>query len=182
MGTKYTTSEICISFFGDTAPLYPIFNQVAAQIEASEGDMSTTAKLVPVICHALIDSSISMHGVSNSGQVWNSEADAGSAMAQMYEDESSLYAGIEQSNQIEAKTDWMVVTLSFCFERQGHFDAIETSITTVEDVVDALKQLSALSAQEDCLRAFNLHWSPATEEENITDDQMIQYYPNLRTL
>lgn len=180
---KYVTAEISISFLGDTSALYPFLHNFADQVIDNDGDMAIIAQQLPLLCHALLDHSMLFHGVSNCGDVWNSEESASAALSKLYEEESAKYAVIDQVPETQVKSDWLVVSLSFCYERgRTPAEAIECEIKSVEGTVDAFKQLSSISSTTDSLRAFNLHWSPSTVDDNLSDDQIIEYYPNLITL
>lgn len=175
---KFTTATLAIAFFGDTSALFTAFDRFAEQMEGDE----EVANHVPSLCHALLDCSPLMHSVSNAGNVWRTEGEALAEMNAAYEDAASRYAEVEQASEEQFKSNWLVVTLNFCYERLRSFDAIECSINTLEGVEEALKELALLCLEDGCLRAFDLHWSPATPQDNLTDDQVIEYYPELLPL
>ncbi len=178
---QFVVSEICISLNGDFRHLYPELEQFATTVLEAQGNMDVMSAQLPALLRAIADHQIIFHGVSNWGEVVGNEEDAERTLSLTFQDEAGRYAQSQQTGTEDIPSDWCVITLSFCYESSTPSAAIETKIRSIESVLSAFQQLSAISEQGS-LRAFNLHWSPAGLGDNLTEDQVIELYPDLAAI
>lgn len=177
----FVVSEICLSLNGDFKNLYPELERFANAVLEAQGSVDVICAQLPAVLRAIADQQVIFHGVSNWGEVVGNEEDAERALSLAYQEEAGRYAQSQQAGTEDIPSDWCVITLSFCYESSTPITAIENEICSVEAVLSAFRQLAAI-AEQGGLRAFNLHWSPAELGDNLTEDQVIQLYPDLAVI
>lgn len=67
-----------------------------------------------------------------------------------------------------------MITVAF----EGEVPELETDLSQISALKAGLKALINLHYQRS-LRAIQVHWSPAKLGDELTDDQILEYYPEL---
>jgi hypothetical protein len=186
--TRFVVCRVFVHLSGqEVAPLLGVLNQSARQAVAAEGDLQTLGEGLVEICQELLDYEIYWRSAANEGEVFWDEGEAGDYVTELFTDSAQRYgSGIEldtldsQDDQDEALTlpitQNLVLMLTVAYE--GEVPALETDLADVSALKVGLKALTNLH-YDNRLRAIQVHFSPAQIGDRLTDDQLLQHYPEL---
>jgi uncharacterized membrane protein len=121
---------------------------------------------------------------ANEGDVFWSEGEAGDYVNELFTDSAERYgadvdwdspSGFEEPLSIPVTRN-VVVMITVAFE--GEVPELETDLANIQALKEALKALINLHYKNK-LRAIQVHFSPAQLGDELTNDQLLQYYPEL---
>lgn len=121
---------------------------------------------------------------ANEGDVFWNEGEAGDYMNELFTDSASRY--ISQPNYssgsgfvLETVTHNLIVMITVAYE--GEVPNLETDLSNIPALKAGLKTLINLFYKHK-YRAIQVHFSPAQLGDELTNDQLLQYYPELISL
>jgi len=184
--TRFVVCRLFLHLAGqEVAPLLGLFNRTARQAIAGEGDIQVLGEGLVEICQSLLQQDQYWLSAANEGDEFWDEGEAGDYFnnlftdsAQRYLSEPDLTASASGANQPLSLpvTRNLVVMITVAY--QGEVPELETNLADLGALKAALKALINLHYQER-LRAIQVHFSPAQLGDELTNDQLLQYFPEL---
>jgi Protein of unknown function (DUF1517) len=183
--TQFVVSRIFIHLAGEeVSPLLGILNQAGRQAIESDGDLTIVGEGLVEICQNLLQSDTYWRSAANEGDVFWDEGAAGDYANELFTDSASRYLSELDLNENSSSSDRLtlpptrnlIVMLTVAIE--GEEQTIEADLSNMSALKIALKALINLHYQER-LRAIYVHFSPARFGEELTDDQVLENFPEL---
>jgi len=183
--TRFVVLRIMLHLWGEEAPpQLGVFNQVARSAIETEGDLDVMGEGLVEICESLLRISSSWQAVANEGDVFWDEGEAGDYVNELFTDSAQRYLSdvIADDNLDEADTLSLPISrnvvLMLTVAYTGEMASLETDLSNFEALQDALKDLIHLHYQNR-FRAIQIHFSPAHFGDELTNDQVIENFPEL---
>ncbi|MBW4683333.1 MAG: DUF1517 domain-containing protein [Microcoleus vaginatus WJT46-NPBG5] len=184
--TRFVVSRLFIHLAGDeVAPLLGVLNHAAREAIESEGDLKVMGEELVKICQSLLQSDAYWRSAANEGDVFWDEAEAGDYVSELFTDSAERYlsepyetgaAPIADKPLSLPITHNLVVMITVACE--GEVPALETDLSQDEALRAGLKALIDLQYRGS-FRAIQVHFSPAQLGDELTDDQLIEHFPEL---
>jgi hypothetical protein len=183
--TQFVVSRIFIHLGGDeVSPLLGILNQAGRQAIEADGDLTIVGEGLVEICQNLLQYDTYWRSAANEGDVFWDEGAAGDYANELFTDSAGRYLSEpdpdENSNPNDRltlpPTRNLIVMLTVALE--GEEPTLEADLSNMSALRIALKSLINLHYQER-LRAIYIHFSPARFGDELTDDQVLQNFPEL---
>ncbi|WP_414579142.1 DUF1517 domain-containing protein [Anabaena sp. CCY 9402-a] len=181
--TRYVVCRLFLHLAGsDVAPILGELNRIARDAIAAEGDMQVMGEGLVDLCETLVRYDEYWLSASNEGDVFWNEGDAGDFVNDLFSDSAERYGAdleldsvSDQSLALPATRN-IVVMITVAFE--GEVPDLETDLASIQVLKEGLKALINLHYNHK-LRAVQVHFSPARLGDELTNDQLLQYYPEL---
>ena len=183
--TRYVVCRLFLQLNGsEVAPLLGVFNQATRNAIDSDGDLEVMGEELVLVCQSLLQYDNYWVAAANEGDViWN-EGEAAEYVNELFTDSAQRYLSQPDLSQPVYEdtpltlpvTHNLVVMIVIATE--GEVRALETSLDSVEAMKDGLKALINLHYQSK-LREIQIHFSPARLGDELTDDQVLQNFPEL---
>ena len=183
--TQFVVARIFVHLGGEeVSALLGILNQSARQAIEADGDLTIVGEGLVEICQNLLQYDTYWRSAANEGDVFWDDGGAGDYANELFTDSAGRYLSEPDSNQNATPKDPLtlpptrnlIVMLTVAVE--GEEPSIETDLSDISALKTALKALINLHYQER-LRAVYVHYSPARFGEELTDDQVLQNFPEL---
>ncbi|MEA5581929.1 DUF1517 domain-containing protein [Nodularia harveyana UHCC-0300] len=182
--TRYVVCRLFLHLSGsDVAPLLGVLNTTAREAIASDGDLHDLGEGLVEISETLLRYDEAWLSAANEGEVFWDEGEAGDYVNELFSDSGERYgADLDISNGAGDEafsipvTRNVIVMLTVAYE--GEVPDLETDLSNIPALKDALKALINLHYKQK-LRAIQIHFSPAKLGDELTNDQLLQYYPEL---
>ena len=184
--TQFVVARIFLHLGGEeVSPLLGILNQAARQAIEADGDLTIVGEGLVEICQNLLQYDTYWRSAANEGDVFWDEGGAGDYANELFTDSAGRYLSepdlSETSNNPDQKltltpTRNLILMLTVALE--GEEPSIEADLADMTAMKTALKSLINLHYQER-LRAIYVHFSPARFGDELTDDQVLQNFPEL---
>ena len=169
----------------EVAPLLGVFNRTARQAIDADGDMEVLGEGLVEISQSLLQYDEYWVSAANEGDVFGDEGQAGDYFNELFTDSAQRYlsepdlstpsSGFEQPLTLPVTRN-VVVMITVAFE--GEVLELESNLADINALKAGLKALINLHYQER-LRAIQVHFSPAQLGDELTTDQLLQYFPEL---
>lgn len=169
----------------EVAPLLGVFNRAARNAIESEGDLEVIGEELTAICQNLLDYDDCWRSAANEGDIFWKEEEAEDYWTELFTDSAGRYLS-EPDLDAETPspdeplslpvTSNLVAMLSAVFE--GEVPDLETDLSSIEALSSGLKALINLHYEQK-LRAIQVHFSPARLGDELTEDQLIEHFPEL---
>ncbi|MGH1396811.1 MAG: DUF1517 domain-containing protein [Trichormus sp.] len=181
--TRYVVCRIFLHLAGsDVAPILGELNRIARDAIAAEGDMQVMGEGLVDLCETLVRYDEYWLSAANEGDVFWNEGEAGDYVNDLFSDSAERYgadleldASPQQPLSLPA-THNIIVMLTVAFE--GEVPDLETDLANIQALKEGLKALINLHYNHK-LRAVQVHFSPARLGDELTNDELLQYYPEL---
>ena len=183
--TRYVVSRLMLHLSGsDVAPILGVLNSNGRTAIDAEGDIPVLGEVLVEICQTLLQYDEYWHCASNEGEFFWNEGEAGDYVNELFTDSAERYLSepdftsdvdTEEPLSLPA-TNNVVVMITVAYE--GEEPDIETDLSNIEALKYGLKALINLHYKEK-YRAIQVHFSPARLGDELTNDQLLQYYPEL---
>ncbi|NJR49397.1 MAG: DUF1517 domain-containing protein [Leptolyngbyaceae cyanobacterium CSU_1_3] len=181
--TRFVVCRIFIHLVGkESAPLLGVVNQAARDAVDAEGDMQVLGEGLVEICQSLLQYQSYWQSAANEGDVFWSEGEAGDYVNELFTDSAQRYMSAPEIQDAPADeltlpiSQNLVVMLTIASE--GEVPDLETDLASVSGLSAGLKAVINLHYQER-LRAVQVHFSPASLGEELTSDQLLEFFPEL---
>ncbi|MBW4644984.1 MAG: DUF1517 domain-containing protein [Goleter apudmare HA4340-LM2] len=183
--TRYVVCRFFLHLGGDeVAPILGVLNSAARSAIAADGDMEVLGEELVQISQTLLQSDEYWLSAANEGDVFWDEGEAGDFFNELFTDSAQRYgADIDVSSPLGANeplsipvTRNIVVMITVAYE--GEVPELETDLADIQALKEGLKALINLHYKNK-LRAIQVHFSPAQLGDELTNDQLLQYYPEL---
>lgn len=184
--TRYVVCRLFIHLAGqEVAPLLGVLNSIARQAIDADGDIEILGEGLVEICQSLLQYDEYWLSAANEGDVFWDEGAAGDYVNELFTDSAQRYLSQPDLNAFAGRandplslpvTRNLVVMIAVAFE--GEVPEIETNLADISALKAGLKALINLQYQER-LRAVQVHFSPAQLGDELTNDQLLQNFPEL---
>ena len=184
--TRYVVSRLFLHLAGqEVAPLLGVLNRMAREAIDNEGDLEVMGEGLVEICQSLLQYDEYWLSAANEGDVFWDEGAAGDYVNELFTDSAQRYLSEPDLNTAPDVADTplslpvtrnLVVMITVAFE--GEAPELETNLADINAMKAGLKALINLHYQER-LRAVQVHFSPAQLGDELTNDQLLQYFPEL---
>ncbi len=182
--TRYVVCRLFIHLSGsDIAPILGVLNNAAREAMDADGDLEVLGEGLVEICQTLLQYDESWLSAANEGDVFWDEGEAGDYVNDLFTDSAQRY--LSEPDYVEVDEDDplslpatrnVVVMMTVAYE--GELEELETNLADRTALTDGLKAIINLHYNEQ-LQAIQVHFSPAKFGDELTNDQLIQYYPEL---
>ncbi|CAD5952443.1 hypothetical protein PCC9214_02643 [Planktothrix tepida] len=183
--TRFVVSRLFLHLGGDeVAPLLGVLNQAARNVIEAEGDLEVAGEALVQVCQSLLQYDTYWQSGSNEGDVvWN-EGEAADYFNELFTDSGQRYLSEPDLSQPMYEnqplslpiTHNLVVMITIVSE--GEVPDLETDLASMEAMNRGLKALINLHYQGR-LRGIQIHFSPARLGDELTNDQLLQNFPEL---
>jgi hypothetical protein len=163
-----------------------VLNQAGRQMVEADGDLTITGECLVEVCQSLLQYEHSWRAAGNEGDVMWDEGEAGGYVNELFTDSAQRYLSDPDPQQSRPAEDLtlpptpnLVVMITVAFT--GEDDTIEANLSEFNAMKVALKSLINLHYQNR-LEAIQVHFSPAKLGDRLSDDQVLQNFPELLPL
>jgi hypothetical protein len=185
--TRYVVARIFLHLHGpEVTPVLGVLNQAGRQMVESDGDLDIAGECLAEVCQTLLQNEFSWRSAGNEGEVLWDEGEAGGFVNELFTDSAQRY--LSEPNLMDkgadedltlAPTPNLVIMITVAFT--GTDDTIEANLAEVQALKVALKSIINLHYQHR-LEAIQIHFSPARLGDQLSDDQVLQNFPELLPL
>lgn len=184
--TRFMVCRIFIHLAGDeVAPLLGVLNQAGRNAVESDGDLQTLGEGLVEICQGLLQYQTYWRSAGNEGDAIWDEGEAGDYVNELFTDSAQRYMSApELEDDRDTPTDSfslpvtqnLVVMITIAAE--GEVPELETDLANLRALEAGLKAIINLHYQER-LRAIQVHFSPSRLGDELTSDQLLEFFPEL---
>jgi hypothetical protein len=184
--TRFIVTRLFVHLSGSGAtPLLGVLNRAARDAIAADGDLDTLGEGLATLCQSLLQYRDFWKSAANEGDEYWDEGEASTAIEDLFTDSAQRYLSelppgssppTDDDLLTLPPTDNLVVMLTVAYE--GEVPDLETNLADLEALEYGLKALISLHYNQK-LRAIQVHFSPAQLGDELTDDQLLQNFPEL---
>lgn len=183
--TRFVVLRIMLHLSGEDAPpQLGVFNRVAQNALDAEGDLEIMGEGLVEICESLLRVPSSWQAAANEGDVFWNEGEAGDYVNELFTDSAQRYLSdvVAEDNPLTDETLSLPISrnvvLMLTVAYTGEMESLETDLSEIEALQDGLKDLINLHYNKR-LRAIQIHFSPAHFGDELTNDQVLENFPEL---
>lgn len=182
--TRYVVSRLFLHLSGsDVAPILGELNRIARDAIDAEGDIEALGEGLVELSETLLRYDEYWTSAANEGDVFWNEGEAGDFVNDLFSDSAARYGAdleldgdvLDQSLSLSATRN-IIIMITVAYE--GEVPELETDLANIQALKEALKALINLHYKHK-LRAIQVHFSPARLGDELSNDQLLQYYPEL---
>lgn len=184
--SRFMVCRLFIHLAGDeVAPLLGVLNRAGRDAITSEGDLQVLGEGLVEVCQSLLQYQTYWRSAANEGDaVWD-EGEAGDYVNELFTDSAQRYlsapeleTGTESPNDplTLPVTQNLIVMITIAAE--GEVPELETDLADLRALSTGLKAMINLQYQER-LRAIQIHFSPSRLGDELSSDQLMEFYPEL---
>jgi len=183
--TRYVVFRLFIHLAGsEVAPILGVLNRGARQAIDVDGDVEVLGEGLVELCQTLLQYDEYWTSAANEGDVFWSEGEAGDYVNELFTDSAERYlsepdfSSTSRSNEPLSipVTRNVVVMITLAYE--GEVPELESDLSNIQALKDGFKAIINLHYKHK-LRAVQVHFSPAQLGDELSNDQLLQYYPEL---
>lgn len=169
---------------GEVAPILRILNRAGQNAIDADGDLEVLGEGLVEICETLLRYQEYWLSAANEGDVFWDEGEAGDYVNNLFTDCAQRYLGESDYSSVSGFNEPLsvpanhnlIVIIVIAYE--GEVPELETDLSNVQALKEGLKVLINLHYRHQ-LRAIAVHFSPAQLGDELTNDRLLQYYPEL---
>ena len=182
--TRYVVCRLFLHLNGEeVAPILGILNQSARTAIDAEGDLEVLGEELVQLCQTFLQYDEYWFAAANEGDVLWNEGEAGDYVNELFTDSAQRYgANLDfnspSSNQPLSLPVTRNVIVMITVAAEGEVPELETDLANIPALKAALKALINLHYKHK-LRAIQVHFSPAQLGDELSSDQLLEYYPEL---
>jgi uncharacterized membrane protein len=181
--TRYVVFRLFLHLAGsEVAPILGVFNRAGREAMDAEGDLQILGEGLVEIAQTLLQYDEYWLSAANEGDVFWDEGEAGDYVNDLFTDSAQRYlsepnydSGSNEPLSIPVTRN-VVVMITVAYE--GEVPDLETDLSNIQALQEGLKALINLHYKHK-LKAIQVHFSPAQLGDELTNDQLLQYYPEL---
>ncbi|GAP95415.1 DUF1517 domain-containing protein [Leptolyngbya sp. NIES-2104] len=184
--SRFMVCRLFIHLAGDeVAPLLGILNRAGRDAIESEGDLQVLGEGLVEVCQSLLQYQTYWRSAANEGDaVWN-EGEAGDYVNELFTDSAQRYLSApELETGTESPNDELTLPVTqnlivmITIAAEGEVPELETDLADLRALATGLKAIINLQYQER-LRAIQIHFSPSRLGDELSSDQLLEFYPEL---
>lgn len=186
--TRYVVSRLFLHLGGSgVAPILRVLNSAGEDAIEADGDLEVLGEILVELCQTLLQYDEYWLSVANEGDVFWDEGEAGDYVNELFSDSAQRYlsqpdyssaSGFNEPLSVSI-THNLIVIIVVAYE--GEVPELETDLSNVQALKEGLKYLINFDYKHK-FRAIQVHFSPAQLGDELTNDQLLQYYPELVSL
>lgn len=182
--TRYVVCRIFVHLGGEeVAPILGVLNRAAREAIDADGEIHVLGEGLEEICQSLLQYDQYWVSAANEGDVFWNEGEAGDYVNELFTDSAQRYLSQadvssfhEDENLSIPVTRNVIVMITVAYE--GEVPELETNLANITALKAGLKALINLHYKHNLL-AIAVNFSPAQLGDELTDDQLLQNYPEL---
>ncbi len=183
--TRYVVFRLFIHLAGsEVAPILGQLNRGGRQAIDGDGDVEVLGEGLVELCQTLLQYDEYWTSAANEGDVFWSEGEAGDYVNELFTDSAERYlsepdfSSTSRSNEPLSipVTRNVIVMITLAYE--GEVPELESDLSNIAALKDGFKAIINLHYKHK-LRAIQVHFSPAQLGDELSNDQLLQYYPEL---
>ncbi|BBD58850.1 hypothetical protein NIES2109_16290 [Nostoc sp. HK-01] len=183
--TRYVVCRLFIHLGGsDIAPILGVLNHSAREAIDADGDLQVLGEVLVELSETLLRYDEYWTSAANEGDVFWSEGEAGDYVNELFTNSAERYgadidwdspSGFDEPFSIPVTRN-VVVMITVAFE--GEVPELETDLANIQALKEGLRALINLQYKNK-FRAIQVHFSPAQLGDELSNDDLLQYYPEL---
>ena len=183
--TRYVVFRLFIHLAGsEVAPILGVLNSGGREAIDADGDVEVLGERLVELCQTLLQYDEYWTSAANEGDVFWSEGEAGDYVNELFTDSAERYlsepdfssnSGVNEPLSIPVTRN-VIVMITLAYE--GEVPELENDLSNIQALKDGLKAIINLHYKHK-LRAVQVHFSPAQLGDELSNDQLLQYYPEL---
>ncbi|WP_375505241.1 DUF1517 domain-containing protein [uncultured Nostoc sp.] len=183
--TRYVVLRLFLHLGGgEVAPILGVLNSAGRDAIDADGDLEVLGEGLVEISQTLLQYDEYWLSAANEGDVFFDEGEAGDYVNELFTDSAQRYLS-EPSYSSDSRsneplsipvTQNVIVMITAAYE--GEVPELETDLSNVQALKEGLKALINLHYKHR-FKAIQVHFSPAQLGDELTSDQLLQYYPEL---
>ncbi|HYX16600.1 MAG TPA: DUF1517 domain-containing protein [Nostoc sp.] len=182
--TRYVVLRLFLHLGGgEVAPILGVLNSAGRDAIDADGDLEVLGEGLVEITQTLLQYDEYWLSAANEGDVFFDEGEAGDYVNELFTDSAQRYLSepsysSDRSNEPLSipVTQNVIVMITAAYE--GEVPELETDLSNVQALKEGLKALINLHYKHR-FKAIQVHFSPAQLGDELTSDQLLQYYPEL---
>jgi hypothetical protein len=182
--TRYVVLRLFLHLGGgEVAPILGVLNSAGRDAIDVDGDLEVLGEGLVEISQTLLQYDEYWLSAANEGDVFFDEGEAGDYVNELFTDSAQRYLSepsysSDRSNEPLSipVTQNVIVMITAAYE--GEVAELETDLSNIQALKEGLKALINLHYKHR-LKAIQVHFSPAQLGDELTSDQLLQFYPEL---
>lgn len=182
--TRYVVLRLFLHLGGgEVAPILGVLNSAGRDAIDADGDLEVLGEGLVEISQTLLQYDEYWLSAANEGDVFFDEGEAGDYVNELFTDSAQRYLSepsysSDRSNEPLSipVTRNVIVMITAAYE--GEVPELETDLSNIQALKEGLKALINLHYKHK-FKAIQVHFSPAQLGDELTSDQLLQYYPEL---
>lgn len=182
--TRFVVLRLMLHLSGEQAPpQLGLLNRVAQKAIEADGDLQMMGDGLVEICQSLLRTPSSWQAAANEGEIFWEEGEAGDYVNELFTDSAQRYLSDVVSDDTGDDDPLSLpitrnVVLMLTVAYTGDMESLETDLSDIEALENGLKDLINLH-YNNRLRAIQIHFSPARFGDELTDEQVLENFPEL---
>jgi uncharacterized membrane protein len=183
--TRYVVFRLFLHLAGgEVAPILGVLNRAAREAIDAEGDLNLLGEGLVEICENLLRSDEYWLSAANEGDVFWDEGEAGDYVNELFTDSAQRYGAETDFSSLPDNNEPLsipvtrnvIVMITIAYE--GEVPELETDLSNIQALTEGLSAIINLHNKHK-LRAIQVHFSPAQLGDELTNDQLLQNFPEL---
>jgi len=181
--TRYVVCRLFLHLSGsEVAPILGVLNSAARSAMDADGELDVLGEQLVKICESLLQLDEHWLSASNEGDVFWDEGEAGDYVNELFTDSAQRYLSEPDFSSTNNEplsipvTRNVVVMITVAYE--GEVPELEADLSNIKVLKEGLKALINLHYKQK-YRAIQVHFSPARLGDELTNDQLLQNFPEL---
>ena len=182
--TRYIVCRLFLHLNGEeVAPILGVLNSSARTAINADGDLDILGEELVQLCQTFLQYDEYWLSAANEGDVLWNEGETGDYVNELFTDSAQRYGAnldfnANSSNQPLSLPVTRNVIIMITVAAEGEIPELETDLANIPALKAALKALINLHYKHK-LRAIQVHFSPAQLGDELSSDQLLEYYPEL---
>ncbi|MTJ31908.1 DUF1517 domain-containing protein [Aphanizomenon sp. UHCC 0183] len=180
--TRYIVCRLFLHLKGDeVAPILGVLNSAARTASNADGELEVLGEELVELCQTFLQYDEYLFSAANEGDVFWNEGEAGDYVNELFTDSAQRYGAnldLNSSNQPLSLPVTRNIIVMITVAYTGEVPELETDLGNIPALKAALKALINLHYKHN-LRAIQVHFSPAQLGDELSSDQLLEYYPEL---
>jgi hypothetical protein len=180
--TRYIVCRLFLHLKGDeVAPILGVLNSAARTAINADGELEVLGEELVELCQTFLQYDEYLFSAANEGNVFWNEGEAGDYVNELFTDSAQRYGAnldLNSSNQPLSLPVTRNIIVMITVAAEGEIPELETDLGNIPALKAALKALINLHYKHN-LRAIQVHFSPAQLGDELSSDQLLEYYPEL---
>jgi hypothetical protein len=180
--TRYIVCRLFLHLKGDeVAPILGVLNSAARTAINADGELEVLGEELVELCQTFLQYDEYWFSAANEGDVFWNEGETGDYVNELFTDSAQRYGAnldLNSSNQPLSLPVTRNIIVMITVAAEGEIPELETDLANIPALKAALKALINLHYKHK-LRAIQVHFSPAQLGDELSSDQLLEYYPEL---